>query len=326
MTDHLVPVTIITGYLGSGKTTLINWLLEHTQEYKVALILNEFGDVSLESQFITNLPQGMIELKGGCMCCLAADDVPLAINWILDTYPDTDYIFIEAAGTSDPEPILDTFNSDKLHSRVRVDSLACVIDAINFTAQSQQFSTVMTQLGASDFVILSKTQQLQSSQLDNIITQIRHIDSTKNIFVFDKSLDINIFLDQQLHLHSPQSQSQLDHHHQSHDHDHSHHHHAHDHDQLQHHLFQTSNPLHPQRLAQLLDHPPQGLVRAKGYFYLPQDHTKYLLQMVGTKYELLTRDWQPDESPQSNLLFLGTNSAIQAILTATAELCVSIPD
>lgn len=100
------PVLLVTGFLGSGKTTFLNWLIQTHPNIKISLILNEFGDVKLESQFIKEHEGGeVIELANGCMCCVANSDIPRIVRLILENAPHTEYIVIEASGLSDPDPI-----------------------------------------------------------------------------------------------------------------------------------------------------------------------------------------------------------------------------
>ncbi|MEL6900232.1 MAG: GTP-binding protein, partial [Cyanobacteria bacterium J06606_4] len=121
--DERLPVTIITGFLGSGKTTLVNHILKSFEDLKVAVLVNEFGDINIDSQFIVQVDQDMIELTNGCICCSINDDLRNAVYRILERREQMDYLVVETTGIADPLPITLTFLGTDLRELTRLDSI-----------------------------------------------------------------------------------------------------------------------------------------------------------------------------------------------------------
>lgn len=101
-----MPVTIITGFLGSGKTTLLNQILQNKQDLKVAVLVNEFGDINIDSQLLISVDQDMVELSNGCICCTINDGLVDAVYRVLEREERIDYLVIETTGVADPLPII----------------------------------------------------------------------------------------------------------------------------------------------------------------------------------------------------------------------------
>ncbi|NJO51888.1 MAG: GTP-binding protein, partial [Leptolyngbyaceae cyanobacterium RM2_2_4] len=99
-----MPVTIITGFLGSGKTTLLNHILNNRQDLKVAILVNEFGDINIDSQLLVSMDEDMLELSNGCICCTINDGLVDAVYNVLERDDRVDYMVIETTGVADPLP------------------------------------------------------------------------------------------------------------------------------------------------------------------------------------------------------------------------------
>ena len=104
-----MPVSIITGFLGSGKTTLLNHILSNNQDLKVAVLVNEFGDINIDSQLLVSIDEDMVELSNGCICCTINDGLVDAVYRVMES--GVDYLVIETTGVADPLPIILTFLS-----------------------------------------------------------------------------------------------------------------------------------------------------------------------------------------------------------------------
>lgn len=109
-----LPVTIITGFLGSGKTTLLNHILTNNQDLKVAILVNEFGDIDIDSQLLISVEENMVSLSNGCICCTINDDLLDTVFQILESDKKIDYLIVETTGVADPLPIILTFFKSRI--------------------------------------------------------------------------------------------------------------------------------------------------------------------------------------------------------------------
>ena len=129
-----IPVTIVTGFLGSGKTTLIRHVLEHAQGRRLALIINEFGDVGVDGTILRSCgidtcpDENIVELANGCLCCTVADDFIPAIEALLARTPQPEHIIIETSGLALPKPLVKAFDWPEIRTRLTVDGVIAVVD------------------------------------------------------------------------------------------------------------------------------------------------------------------------------------------------------
>jgi cobalamin biosynthesis protein CobW len=129
-----VPCTIVTGFLGAGKTTLVRHLLENAKGRRLAVIVNEFGDVGIDGEIlkscgIESCPEdAIVELANGCICCTVADDFVPALKNLLDRPSPPEHIVIETSGLALPKPLVKAFNWPEIASRVTVDGVVTVVD------------------------------------------------------------------------------------------------------------------------------------------------------------------------------------------------------
>ena len=130
-----IPVTIITGFLGSGKTTLIKNIIQTNLDKRIAIIVNEFGDIGVDGEIlkscsIPNCPaENIIELSNGCICCTVADDFIPTVSTLINMNPKPTQIIIETSGLALPKPLLKAFNWPEISSKITVDSVITLSDA-----------------------------------------------------------------------------------------------------------------------------------------------------------------------------------------------------
>ena len=134
MSGAKIPATIVTGFLGAGKTTLIRHVLENAKDRRLALVINEFGDVGVDGEIlracgVENCPEeNIVELANGCLCCTVADDFIPAIEALLAHEKRPDHIIIETSGLALPKPLVKAFDWPAIRSKLTVDGVIAVID------------------------------------------------------------------------------------------------------------------------------------------------------------------------------------------------------
>ncbi|MCA1903279.1 MAG: GTP-binding protein [Cyanobacteria bacterium KgW148] len=301
-----MPVTIITGFLGSGKTTLLNHILRNQQGLKVAVLVNEFGDINIDSQLLVSVDQDMVELSNGCICCTINESLVEAVYNVLERSDRVDYMVLETTGVADPLPIALTFLGTELQYLTRLDSILTVIDSETFTPEHFNSEAAYNQMMYSDIIILNKTDLTTPEKLTELEQYIRKektgariLHSTMGVVPLPLILDVNL-ADSSLKDIKP---------HDHHDHDHDHHHHH------SHHLendgfisvsFQADRPLNLDRFQHFLDKQlPIDVFRAKGILWFENLPPRYIFQLSGKRYELKTDETQAPQSVQ--LVLIGRN-------------------
>lgn len=193
MRTEKIPTTVITGFLGAGKTTLIRNMLQNAQGRRIALIINEFGDVGVDGEILKGCgdevcrEEDVIELANGCICCTVADDFVPTMKKLLDRADPPDHIVIETSGLALPQPLVRAFNWPEIKSRVTVDGVVTVVDAKalaegrfaddeeavaaqraadpNLDHENPIEELFEDQLNCADMVIVNKTDLLQADEL-----------------------------------------------------------------------------------------------------------------------------------------------------------------
>jgi cobalamin biosynthesis protein CobW len=195
-----IPCTIVTGFLGAGKTTLVRHLLENAGGRRIAVLVNEFGDLGFDGSFIEGCgiegctQDDIVELPNGCLCCTVADDFVPALNTLLNRPNPPEHILIETSGLALPKPLVRAFNWPDIRSRVTVDGVVAVVDGPAVAsgafaedpealeAQRTADSSVEhenpleevfeDQLLCADLILLNKTDQMGSGEKTKVLAEI----------------------------------------------------------------------------------------------------------------------------------------------------------
>lgn len=157
-----IPLTLLTGYLGAGKTTLLNALLADASAGRIAVVVNEFGDVGLDHDLIVGTTEETVLLASGCICCTVRGDLVTALEGLLDRRDRGELAFarivIETTGLADPTPILHTLIvAPQLRGRLRLDGVITVCDAVNGAATLDAGFESVQQVAMADVLVLTKT-------------------------------------------------------------------------------------------------------------------------------------------------------------------------
>ncbi|HIK28348.1 MAG: GTP-binding protein [Oscillatoriaceae bacterium SKW80] len=172
------PLTIITGPLGSGKTTLLRHILDSFPK-KIAILMNEFGEIAIDSKIIAGKNVQMAELGGGCVCCSLLGEFEAAVNEILDTIA-PDNLIIETTGVAEPDALV--FDAQENLPKVRLDGVITVIDADAIVKYPSVGHTTRTQIEAADAILLNKIDLVSESELEEIAQKLQKFNKTAEIF------------------------------------------------------------------------------------------------------------------------------------------------
>ncbi|HAU8263564.1 TPA: GTPase [Kluyvera intermedia] len=191
-----IAVTLLTGFLGAGKTTLLRHILNEQHGFKIAVIENEFGEVSVDDQLIGDRATQIKTLTNGCICCTRSSELEDALLDLLDSRDRGDVAFdrlvIECTGMADPGPIIQTFFSHEiLCQRYLLDGVIALVDAVHADEQMNQFTIAQSQVGYADRILLTKTDVAGESE--NLRERLGRINARAPIYTVTHG-DINLEL------------------------------------------------------------------------------------------------------------------------------------
>jgi len=339
MSIERVPVTIITGFLGSGKTTLVRHLMLNPQGRRLAVLVNEFGDLGIDGDILkgcadANCPEdAIVELTNGCLCCTVADDFVPTIAALLNRAQPPDHILIETSGLALPKPLLKAFEWPDLRSRITVDGVIAVADAeavadgrfapdLAAIARQREADTSIDhdtplgevfedQVACADIVILNKADLVDPTRLSTA-RDIVLAEAPRRIAVIEATegrVDPRIVLGI-----GAAAENDLDArptHHEQHD--------AHDHDDFETIIVTLPSDVHADAIVTRMeaiarDH---AVLRAKGYVAIAGKPMRLLVQGVGTRVRAqFDRPWRADEQRLSRIVVIGERGLDHAAITA----------
>ncbi len=300
-----LPVTVVTGFLGSGKTTLINKILSEDHGRKIAVIVNEFGEVSIDGQLIQKSDEeDLIEFNNGCLCCTVRGDLIETIDK-LKKQSELDAILIETTGLADPAPVASSFFlADELSSETKIDSFGAMADAVNLEESLQSNEEAQEQIAFADIILLNKTDLVDEEQLQRVENRIRNLNkaavihrtSFSNIGL-EKVFGVGAFeLDAKLDV-DPTFLDDLEHEHD---------------DAVGSFVIRETRPLDINKfmmwITDLLQEQGGELYRSKGIFYARGFKEKVLFQSVRMLTSMEPTDlWESDDKKMTEYVVIGKN-------------------
>lgn len=291
-----IPVTIITGFLWSGKTTLLNHILRGDHGYKIAVIENEFGREGIDAELVEESREELIQISNGCICCVVRWDFIAAVERLLASQKKIDHIIIEASGMSEPLPVAQSFLMNTFEDKIRLDSIICLIDAKNFTTNVvQNTQTATEQLEFADIIVMNKVDLVSEREKEDVIRFVRTIN--RHVPIFETShgkVDIRYLIDTHAFILTEEKEDEMNHHKHNHN------------NYFSEFLFQSNIPFDMQKLEQFILALPIEVFRIKWFCFFEGLKKQYLLQRAGKK---LTIDeyTKPKQKLENKLIFIGKN-------------------
>jgi G3E family GTPase len=191
-----VPTTVVTGFLGAGKTTLVNHLLEHTRPARIGVVVNEFGEVGIDGELIVAEEDAVVEINNGCVCCTVRKDLAKSIDELLTRgAAPLERVIVETSGLADPAPVLQTFLADPdVRERVELESVIAVVDARHFNDQLCD-EIAREQVVFADCIVINKTDLVTPADVTSLIERVRSLNPTAAIDLSrHASLDVGTVL------------------------------------------------------------------------------------------------------------------------------------
>ena len=206
--DERIPITLLTGFLGAGKTTLVNRLLSAPDAGKIAVIVNEFGEIGIDGDLIARANEDMLELTNGCICCSAQGDLMDGLNRLFlrkvglaEPRVDFDKIVIETTGIADPSPLARLFYTDmKLDLTFRLDAVLTVVDLKHVIGQIARSPEAEKQIAIADKLIFNKRDLVDDDEFADAVAAVERLSpfsvkevTTHGALPIDRLLDLDLF-------------------------------------------------------------------------------------------------------------------------------------
>ncbi|OLP61550.1 cobalamin biosynthesis protein CobW [Xaviernesmea oryzae] len=327
-----IPATVITGFLGAGKTTMIRNILQNAGGRRIALIINEFGDLGVDGDVLkgcgveTCTEDDVIELTNGCICCTVADDFIPTMTALLERDKRPDHIVIETSGLALPQPLIAAFNWPDIRTQVTVDGVVTVVDSAavaagrfaedhdklaaqrvaddNLDHESPIEELFEDQLTAADLIVLNKTDLLDAAGLDLVRHEVAARTARKPVLVeaSQGAVPVSVLLGLNVGTESDIA-NRKSHHELEHEDGEEH-----DHDEFDSFVVALDGVADAQVLIERLRHVIEAhdILRLKGFVAIEGKPMRLLIQAVGSRIDsYFDRPWAAGEPRDSRLVVIG---------------------
>ena len=343
-TASKIPATVVTGFLGAGKTTLIRNLLASANGRRIALIINEFGDLGIDGDVLrgcgeeTCREEDIVELTNGCICCTVADDFIPTITALLEREERPDHIVIETSGLALPQPLVRAFNWPEIRTQVTVDGVVTVVDshavangrfaddedAVNRQREADEAldhespleELFEDQITCADMIILNKTDLVDEPTLDSVKSdvtgrvarQVKVVKSKRGELGADIVLGLGVGAEDDIE--ARKSHHEL--HHEGGDDDH-------DHDEFDTFTVTLGQIGDVEAFKTMLESviADHDILRLKGFVAVAGKPMRLVVQAVGRRIDsYFDREWREDESRETGLVVIGETGLDREAISA----------
>lgn len=296
-----VPVTILTGFLGAGKTSLLNHILTSGHGRRIAVLVNDFGSVNIDEALIENREGDVVSLENGCICCSLSAGLQVAAAQLVRRQPD--HIVIETSGISDPFEVANAFSDPELKPYAPLEGIVTVVDAeLAPTLESDMLRLAKHQVYAADIVVLNKTDLIDEDGRRRVTDWLhQHAPHTRVVEAVHGRVPLELLFDIGGAVGIEKGESLRDKGITDH----------HDQPPFDTYTFESAEPLSAQRLNSLLGQLPKSIFRAKGIVNLAEkpDHP-CVLQFTGKRATLTVGQPWKERIARTQIVFIGTPGGV----------------
>ena len=333
-----IPITIVTGFLGVGKTTLIHNMLKNANGKRIAVLVNEFGEVDVDGELIGSAgceedECNLIQLPNGCICCTVQEEFLPSMLQLLERKEEIDHIVIETSGLSMPKPLVKAVNWPDLKPHITIDAVITVVDAVGLATgeicdrekvQAQRLADdsldhetpieelFLDQLACADLVLVSKRDLIDDEKFEEVnkIIVAKARPNTKIISVINGELDNALLLGV-----GASAEDDVDNRHSIHEDHHAHGHHHHHNDDIKSEILEYPETADIKVLVEELKTLVENneIYRIKGFVNIPNKPMRMVLQGVGSRFDYyFERQWRENEERKTKLVVIGKHLDLKA--------------
>lgn len=321
-----IPVVLVTGFLGSGKTTMLNHLLRGSVDTRIGVIVNDFGSINIDAMAVAGQVDSMIPIENGCLCCAAdSSEMDGMLARLTEPSLGIDVIVVEASGLAEPQSMIRTLLSSE-NEHILYGGLIEVVDAAEFGNTRERHPEIDRHVRAADAVVLNKADRVSEQERARVLETLARIAPGTPVvtaehgrvdpgFLFDRGPGAPV---EERYRQLTFAEVCMD----------EHDWHEHLHAAYQSAEFTADRPLDPRRFLEFLDGRPAGLYRMKGFihFAAPGHDRKFALHAVGSYLRLHPSEWAPGEARTTQLVMIGAGIDAEALIKELADCVAAAPD